>query len=102
MHIIYQNLKKNIFYDMNIFIMPNKIHKNLNRAKSATAIIKSNKNHFKNTKMISNLFLSNFLMQGIMLPYLPYILFLEKNNLNKTQITPILKNNFNGTLNLIL
>ena len=34
-----------------------------------------------------------------MLPYFLYILFLEKNNLNKTQITPILKNNFNGTLN---
>ena len=34
-----------------------------------------------------------------MLTYFLYILFLEKNNLNKTQITPILKNNFNGTLN---
>ena len=36
-----------------------------------------------------------------MLPYFPYILFLEKNNLNKTQITPNW-NNFKRTLNLIL
>ena len=36
-----------------------------------------------------------------MLPYFPYIFILEKNNLTKTQITQILKNNFNGTLNLI-
>ena len=34
-----------------------------------------------------------------MLPYFLYILFLEKNNLNKTQMTPILKNNCDGTLN---
>ena len=87
---------------MNIFVKSNKILTNLHKAKSAIALIKSNKNHFKNTKMISNLFLSNFLMQGIMLPYFLYIFILEKNNLNKTQITPILKNNFNGTLNLIL
>ena len=61
-HIIYQNLQKKIFYNMDIFIMPNKIHTNLDNSKSATGLIKSNKNHFKNIKMISNLFLSNFLL----------------------------------------
>ena len=43
---------------MNIFVKSNKIHKNSNKAKSATGSIKPNKNHFKNTKIISNLFLS--------------------------------------------
>lgn len=51
-----------IFYNMDIFLTSNKIHTNLNKAKSATALIKSNKNHFKNTNMISKLFLSNFLI----------------------------------------
>ena len=86
-HIIYQNFQKKISYNVNIFLKANKILKNSNKSNSATALIKSNKNHFKNTKMISYLFFSNFLMYGIMLPYFPYILFLEKNNLNKTQIT---------------
>ena len=36
-----------------------------------------------------------------MLPYFPYILFLEKNNLNKTQISPNWKIIFKGTLNWI-
>ena len=35
-----------------------------------------------------------------MLPYFPCILFLEKNNLNKTQITQIEKNYFKWILNL--
>ena len=88
MHIIYQNFQEKIFYNVNIFLASNKFHKNLNKAMSATVANKPNKKHFKNTKMISNLFSPNFLMQGIMLPYFLYILFLEKNNLNKTQITP--------------
>ena len=87
-HIIYQNFQKKIFYDMNIFLALNKIHTNSDNSNSATGLLKSNKNHFKNTKMNSNVFISNFLMQGIMLPYFPYILFLEENNLNKTQINP--------------
>mgnify|MGYP005843458969 CR=1 FL=1 len=53
-HIIYQNFQKNIFYNMNFFVRSNKIHTNLNKSNSAIALIKSNKNHFKNTKMISN------------------------------------------------
>ena len=98
-HIIYQNFQKKIFYDMNIFLALNKIHTKSDNSKSATGLLKTNKNHFKNSKMISNKFCSNFLLQGIMLPYFLYILFFEKNNLNKTQITPILKNNCNRTLN---
>ena len=90
-HIIYQNFQKKISYNVDIFVKSNKIHTKFNKSNSATALIKSNKNNFKNTRMISNLFLSNFLLEGIMLPYFLYILFLEKNNLNKTQITPILK-----------
>ena len=73
---------------MNIILKSNKIHTNSNKAKGASALVKSSKNHFKNPKINSNSFLSNFLMYGIMLAYFPYILFLEKNNLNKTQITP--------------
>ena len=92
-HIIYQNFQKKISYSMGIFLALNKIHKNSNKSKSATALLKSNKNHFQNTKINSNLFLSNFLLQGIMLPYFPYIFILEKNNLNKTQILQI-ENNF--------
>ena len=61
-HIIYKKFQKNIFYNFNIFLASNKILKNSNKAKSATAIVKPNKNHFKNTKINSNLFLSNFLM----------------------------------------
>ena len=91
-HIIYQNFQK-ISYQLNIYLESNQIHTNSNKAKSASALVKSSKNHFKNTKMISNLFLSNFLLQGIMLPYFPYIFILEKNNLNKTQILQI-ENNF--------
>ena len=63
---------------MSIFLAANKFHKNSNKSNSATALIKSNKNHFKNTKMISNLFLSNFLLYGIILPYFPYIYFGRK------------------------
>ena len=37
-----------------------------------------------------------------MLPYFPYILFLEKNNLNKIQITPNSKKNSKEIFNLIL
>ena len=61
-HIIYQNFQKKISYNVDIFVKSNKIHTNFNKSNSATALIKSNKNHFKNTKMISNLFFSNFLM----------------------------------------
>ena len=61
-HIIYENFQKKIFYDMNIFLESNKIHTNSDKTKSATGLLKSNKNHFKNTKMKSNLFLSNFLL----------------------------------------
>ena len=63
MHIIYQNFQKIISNNMDILLRSNKIiDTNLNKTKSATALLKSNKNHFKNTKINSNVFLSNFLM----------------------------------------
>ena len=61
-YIIYKKIQKKIFYKMNINLASNKIYKNSNNSNIATATIKPNKNHFKHTKMISNLFLSNFLM----------------------------------------
>ena len=61
-HIIYQKFHKKIYYKLNIFVESNKILTNSNKAKSASALVKSSKNHFKNTKINSNLFLSNFLM----------------------------------------
>ena len=42
---------------------------------------------FLNTKMISNSFSPHFTLKGIILPLFPFILFLEKNNLNKIQLT---------------
>ena len=51
---IYQNFQKKIFYNVNINKASNKILKNLNKSNSATPLIKSNKNHFKNTKINSN------------------------------------------------
>ena len=36
-----------ISYNLNIILAPNKILKNSNKAKSATATIKPNKNHFQ-------------------------------------------------------
>ena len=51
-----------ISYSMGIFLALNKIYTNSNKSKSATALLKSNKNHFQNTKINSNLFLSNFLL----------------------------------------
>ena len=51
---MYQNFQKKIFFDLNIFPELNKTHINSNNSESATGLIKSNKNHFKNTKMISN------------------------------------------------
>ena len=47
---------------MNIFLASNKIYKNSDKAKSATAAKKPHKNHYKNTQINSNLFLSNFPM----------------------------------------
>ena len=47
---IYQNFQKNIFYNVDIFVKSNKIEKNSNNSKSATALLKSNKNHLQNTK----------------------------------------------------
>ena len=46
---------------MNTFSEANKIYKNSNKANSATLALKPPKNHFLNTKMISNLFSPNFL-----------------------------------------
>ena len=59
---IYQNFQKKNIYNVNIFVNSNKIHKNSNNSKSAPALVKSHKNHFKNTKINSNLFISTFLM----------------------------------------
>ena len=40
-YIIYQNFQKKILYHMNIFVTSNKIHKNLNKANSATGSFKN-------------------------------------------------------------
>ena len=45
---------------MTILLASNKIYKISNKAKSATDAIKPNKNHFKNTKMVSKLSLQFF------------------------------------------
>ena len=42
---------------------------------------------FENTKMDSNSFLSIFILKGIILPYFPCILFLEKNKFEKPTLT---------------
>ena len=41
MHIMYQNFQKKIFQNTNNFLASNKIHKNLNKAKSATGLFKN-------------------------------------------------------------
>ena len=64
---------------MNIFPRSKENLTKSENSNSATVAYKMQIKHFENTKMTPNSFLSIFILKGIILPYFPYILFLEKN-----------------------
>ena len=73
---------------MNIFLESTKIHTNSNKTKTATGLLKSNKNHLKKYQNDIKLTFLQFSIVGNHVTLFSMYFILEKNNLNKTQITP--------------